>query len=71
MNNCSPCAALFLEAFLGSFERQKQHLSLTKERNYDDCKPQDDPLLVAIQIGVYNVDVTRNTGIKRATFIRY
>ncbi|MFZ2352831.1 MAG: recombinase family protein, partial [Paucilactobacillus nenjiangensis] len=56
-------------------ERQQQGIALAKQQGkYHGRKPQytqDDPLLVAIQTGVYNVDVTRNTGIKRATFIRY
>ncbi|WP_257594023.1 recombinase family protein [Lactiplantibacillus plantarum] len=60
-------------------ERQQQGISLAKQQDkYHGRKPQyakDDPHLQhafkLYQAGMSDVDVARNTGIKRTTFIRY
>ncbi len=60
-------------------ERQQQGISLAKKQGkYHGRKPQyaeDDPRLLhafkLYQAGMSDVDVARNTGIKRTTFIRY
>ncbi|WP_436677006.1 recombinase family protein [Lactiplantibacillus plantarum] len=60
-------------------ERQQQGIALAKQQNkYHGRKPQyaeDDPRLLhafkLYQNGMSDVDVARNTGIKRTTFIRY
>ncbi|MBZ2202282.1 MAG: recombinase family protein [Liquorilactobacillus hordei] len=60
-------------------ERQQQGIILAKQHNkYHGRKPQyaeDDPRLQhafkLYQAGMSDVDVARNTGIKRTTFIRY
>ncbi|MGA3377212.1 recombinase family protein [Lactiplantibacillus pentosus] len=60
-------------------ERQQQGISLAKQQGkYHGRKPQyaeDDPRLLhafkLYQNGMSDVDVARNTGIKRTTFIRY
>ena len=60
-------------------ERQQQGIALAKQQGkYHGRKPQyvkDDPRLQhafkLYQAGMSNVDVARNTGIKRTTFIRY
>ncbi|MCF1426093.1 recombinase family protein [Lactiplantibacillus plantarum] len=60
-------------------ERQQQGIALAKQQNkYHGRKPQyaeDDPRLLhafkLYQKGMSDVDVARNTGIKRTTFIRY
>lgn len=60
-------------------ERQQQGISLAKQQGkYHGRKPQytpDDPRLQhafkLYQAGMSDVDVARNTGIKRTTFIRY
>ena len=60
-------------------ERQQQGIALAKQQGkYHGCKPQyakDDPRLQhafkLYQAGMSDVDVARNTGIKRTTFIRY
>ena len=60
-------------------ERQQQGISLAKQQGkYHGRKPQytqDDPrLLHAFKLylnGMSDIDVSRNTGIKRTTFIRY
>ena len=60
-------------------ERQQQGIALAKRQGkYHGRKPkytQDDPRLQhafkLYQAGMSDIDVTRNTGIKRTTFIRY
>lgn len=60
-------------------ERQQQGIALAKQQGkYHGRKPQyvkDDPRLQhafkLYQVGMSDVDVARNTGIKRTTFIRY
>ncbi|MDF2314354.1 recombinase family protein [Lactiplantibacillus pentosus] len=60
-------------------ERQQQGIALAKQQDkYHGRKPQytqDDPRLLhafkLYQNGMSDVDVARNTGIKRTTFIRY
>lgn len=60
-------------------ERQQQGIALAKQQGkYHGRKPQyaeDDPRLLhafkLYQTGMSDVDVARNTGIKRTTFIRY
>ena len=60
-------------------ERQQQGISLAKQQGkYHGRKPQytqDDPRLLhafkLYQNGMSDIDVSRNTGIKRTTFIRY
>ncbi|ORN31330.1 recombinase family protein [Lentilactobacillus parabuchneri] len=60
-------------------ERQQQGIALAKQQGkYHGRKPQytqDDPRLLhafkLYQNGMSDVDVARNTGIKRTTFIRY
>ena len=60
-------------------ERQQQGIALAKQQGkYHGCKPQytqDDPRLQhafkLYQAGMSDIDVARNTGIKRTTFIRY
>lgn len=60
-------------------ERQQQGIALAKQQGkYHGRKPQyakDDPRLQhafkLYQAGMSDVDVARNTGIKRTTFIRY
>ena len=60
-------------------ERQQQGIALAKQQGkYHGRKPQytqDDPRLLhafkLYQAGMSDVDVARNTGIKRTTFIRY
>lgn len=60
-------------------ERQQQGIALAKQQGkYHGRKPQyteDDPRLLhafkLYQKGMSDVDVARNTGIKRTTFIRY
>ncbi|NRO11816.1 hypothetical protein IMAU30046_00474 [Lactobacillus helveticus] len=60
-------------------ERQQQGIALAKQQDkYHGRKPQytqDDPRLQhafkLYQAGMSDVDVARNTGIKRTTFIRY
>ena len=60
-------------------ERQQQGIALAKQQSkYHGRKPQyakDDPRLLhafkLYQNGMSDVDVARNTGIKRTTFIRY
>ncbi|QMU09264.1 recombinase family protein (plasmid) [Levilactobacillus suantsaii] len=60
-------------------ERQQQGIALAKQQGkYHGRKPQyvkDDPRLQhafkLYQAGMSDVDVSRNTGIKRTTFIRY
>ena len=60
-------------------ERQQQGIALAKQQGkYHSRKPQytqDDPRLQhafkLYQAGMSDVDVARNTGIKRTTFIRY
>ena len=60
-------------------ERQQQGIALAKQQGkYHGCKPQytqDDPRLQHVfklyQAGMSDIDVARNTGIKRTTFIRY
>ena len=60
-------------------ERQQQGIALAKQHNkYHGRKPQyaeNDPRLQhafkLYQAGMSDVDVARNTGIKRTTFIRY
>ena len=60
-------------------ERQQQGIILAKQQGkYHGRKPQyaqDDPRLQhafkLYQAGMSDVDVSRNTGIKRSTFIRY
>jgi DNA invertase Pin-like site-specific DNA recombinase len=60
-------------------ERQQQGIALSKQQGkYHGRKPQyaeDDPRLLhafkLYQAGMSDVDVARNTGIKRTTFIRY
>ena len=60
-------------------ERQQQGIFLAKQQGkYHGRKPQytqDDPRLQhafkLYQTGMSDVDVARNTGIKRTTFIRY
>ena len=60
-------------------ERQQQGIALAKQQGkYHGSKPQytqDDPRLQhafkLYQTGMSDVDVARNTGIKRTTFIRY
>ena len=60
-------------------ERQQQGISLAKKQGkYHGRKPQyaeDDPRLLhafkLYQVVMSDVDVARNTGIKRTTFIRY
>jgi len=60
-------------------ERQQQGIALAKQQDkYHGRKPQyakDDPHLQhafkLYQAGMSDVDVARNTGIKRTTFIRY
>ncbi len=60
-------------------ERQQQGISLAKQQGkYHGRKPQyveDDPHLQhafnLYQTGMSDIDVARNTGIKRTTFIRY
>ncbi len=60
-------------------ERQQQGIALAKQQGkYHSRKPQytqDDPRLQhafkLYQGGMSDVDVARNTGIKRTTFIRY
>ena len=60
-------------------ERQQQGIALAKRQGkYHGRKPQyakDDPRLQhafkLYQAGMSDVDVARNTGIKRTTFIRY
>lgn len=61
-------------------ERQQQGIALAKQKGkyYHGRKPQyaeDDPRLqhafTLYQAGMSDVDVARNTGIKRTTFIRY
>ena len=60
-------------------ERQQQGIALSKQQGkYYGRKPQyaeDDPRLLhafkLYQAGMSDVDVARNTGIKRTTFIRY
>ena len=60
-------------------ERQQQGIALAKQQGkYHGRKPQyteDDPRLLhafkLYQTGMSDIDVSRNTGIKRTTFIRY
>lgn len=60
-------------------ERQQQGIALAKQQGkYHGRKPQytqDDPRLLhafkLYQAGMSDIDVARNTGIKRTTFIRY
>ena len=60
-------------------KRQQQGIALAKQQgNYHGRKPQyakDDPRLQhafkLYQAGMSDIDVARNTGIKRTTFIRY
>ena len=57
-------------------ERQQQGIALAKQQGkYHGRKPQYDPRLQhafkLYQAGMSDVDVARNTGIKRTTFIRY
>ncbi|MDT7023408.1 recombinase family protein [Lactiplantibacillus plantarum] len=60
-------------------ERQQQGIALAKQQGkYHGCKPQytqDDPRLQhafkLCRAGMSDIDVSRNTGIKRTTFIRY
>ena len=60
-------------------ERQQQGIALAKQQGkYHGRKPQytqDDPRLQhafkLYEAGMSDVDVARNTGIKRTTFIRY
>ena len=60
-------------------ERQQQGIALAKQQGkYHGRKPQytqDDPCLQhafkLYQAGMSDIDVARNTGIKRTTFIRY
>ena len=60
-------------------ERQQQGIALAKQQGkYHGRKPQytqDDPRLLhafkLYEAGMSDVDVARNTGIKRTTFIRY